>query len=161
MKYHIGLGSNVGKRKKNLEKAISLLKKSGVQIIKKSAVYETSPVGETGQSWFLNQVLEVQTESEPKSLLCLAKEIERRMGRIPTSPKGPRCIDIDILLAEKLILFSEELKIPHPQLIYRNFVLVPLNEIAQDILHPVLNEKIGDLWKKSNDPSIVRFYAPA
>jgi 2-amino-4-hydroxy-6-hydroxymethyldihydropteridine diphosphokinase len=159
MKYHVGLGSNIGKRKKNLEKAISLLKKSGVQIIKKSAIYETSPVGEADQSWFLNQVLEVQTESEPKSFLRL--EIEKRMGRIPTSPKGPRCIDIDILLAEKLILRSKGLEIPHPELTNRNFVLVPLKEIAHDAIHPVFNEKIGDLSKKSSDQSIVRLYKPA
>jgi 2-amino-4-hydroxy-6-hydroxymethyldihydropteridine diphosphokinase len=156
MIYYISLGSNIGERRKNLAQAISLLKKRMVQIIKKSAIYETSPVGNTEQPWFLNQVLKVQIESEPSSFLQLVKEIEKKMGRTHTRAKGPRCIDIDILLAEDRVVRSLELNIPHPELANRNFVLVPLKEIAYDIIHPILEEKIGDLWRKSKDKSKVR-----
>jgi len=161
MKYYISLGSNIGEREKNLAQAISLLKKNGVQIVKKSAIYETSPVGVTEQPWFLNQVIEVRTESEPRSFLQSVKEIEKKMGRTCHISKGPRCIDIDILLAENRIVRSVELNIPHPELANRNFVLLPLKEIASDTIHPVLKLKIGDLWQNSKDKSIVKFYVPA
>ncbi len=160
MKYYISLGSNIGKKEKNLERARNLLKKYGAQIINKSSIYQTSPVGDTKQPWFLNQVLEVRIESEPKSFLHLVKKIEKKMGRISTSLRGPRCIDIDILLAENSIVCSEELSIPHPELANRNFVLVPLKEIAFDRIHPVLKKKIGDLWRKSSDTSKVKLYVP-
>jgi 2-amino-4-hydroxy-6-hydroxymethyldihydropteridine diphosphokinase len=160
MKYHISLGSNIGERKKNLDQALSLLGKNDVQIVKESSIYESSPVGNTEQPWFLNQVLETQTELEPTAFLRMVKEIENKMGRIRTTPKGPRCIDIDILLAENRIVRSVELIIPHPEMTKRNFVLVPLKEIACETIHPVLNEKIGELWRKSKDRSIVRLYAP-
>ncbi len=161
IKYHISLGSNRGTREKNLDEAISLLEKNGVKILKKSSIYETSPVGNTEQPWFLNQVVEVQVETEPREFLCMVKGIENRMGRIPTEPKGPRCIDIDLLLAEERIVHSAELIIPHPELAKRNFVLVPLKEIADEAVHPVLNESIGDLCLKSTDSSIVRLFIPS
>ena len=130
MKYHICLGSNIGERKKNLALAIKLLKKRGVVIVNKSSIYETSPVGETEQPWFLNQVLEVNADSEPRTFLRLVLDVEKRMGRTRTAPKGPRCIDIDILLAEDRVVRSEDLDIPHPELANRNFVLVPLKPDA-------------------------------
>jgi len=161
MKYHISLGSNIGERESNLAQAITLLKKNGVNIVKKSSIYETSPVGDTEQPWFLNQVLEVQTESEPRTFLRLSKGIEKKMGRTCMIPKEPRCIDIDILLAENKIIQSEDLNLPHPEMANRNFVLVPLEEIAGDAIHPIRKEKIGVLWHKSKDRSIVRPYVPA
>jgi 2-amino-4-hydroxy-6-hydroxymethyldihydropteridine diphosphokinase len=161
MKYHISLGSNISEREINLAQAIKLLKKYGVNIVKKSSIYETSPVGDTGQPWFLNQVLEVQTESDPRTFLRLVKNIEKKMGRTCTTPKGPRCIDIDILFAGNKIVQSEDLNIPHPEIANRNFVLVPLKEIAGDAIHPISKEKIGILWCKSKDRSIVRPYVPA
>ena len=103
MKYHISLGSNIGDREQNLEQAISLLEDKGVNILKKSSIYETSPVGDGEQPWFLNQVLEVQTESEPTEFLQLVLGIETQMGRTREVAKGPRCIDIDILLAGDMI----------------------------------------------------------
>jgi len=138
-----------------------LLEKNGVKIIKKSSIYETAPVGNTEQPWFLNQVLEIQSDSNPKAFLRLALGIERSMGRTRQTPKGPRCIDIDILLAEDKIIQSQDLCIPHPEMANRNFVLVPLKEIAYDAIHPVLEEKIGDLWRRSKDRSVVRPYVPA
>lgn len=158
MRYHIGLGSNIGERKKNLARAVSLLEKNRVVILRKSSIYETSPVGNRAQPWFLNQVLEIRTELEPEALLKLAKRIEREMGRIRRPAKGPRCIDIDLLLAESRIFNSDELVIPHPEMANRNFVLVPLKEIAGEIVHPVLKERIGDLWKKSKESSAVNLY---
>ncbi|UCE42784.1 MAG: 2-amino-4-hydroxy-6-hydroxymethyldihydropteridine diphosphokinase [Candidatus Aminicenantes bacterium] len=156
MKYFISLGSNIGEREQNLAQAIMLLKKNGVNIIKKSSIYETSPVGNTEQPWFLNQVLEVQTDWEPRAFLRLVLAIEKRMGRTRTAHKGPRCMDIDILLAEDKIVDSADLNIPHPEMANRNFVLIPLKEIAFDAIHPVLEEKIGDLWRESKDTSAVR-----
>jgi len=161
MKYHIGLGSNTGDRESNLLEATHLLKKHGLDIVKESSVYETSPVGNMEQPWFLNQVLEVRSNSNPRALLHIVLGIEKSMGRTRTSPKGPRCIDIDILLAEDMIVQSADLNIPHPELANRNFVLAPLNEIACDSIHPLLGEKIGDLWRGSSDQSIVRLYNPA
>ena len=156
MKYHICLGSNIGERRKNLARAVVLLRQNGVSILRKSSIYETSPVGNTNQPWFLNQALEVQSEAEPKAFLCLVQGIEKKMGRTRTTLKGPRCIDIDILLAEDRIIHSEELIIPHPEMANRNFVLGPLKEIAFDTIHPEFKEKIGDLWCKSKDISIIR-----
>jgi 2-amino-4-hydroxy-6-hydroxymethyldihydropteridine diphosphokinase len=156
MKYHISLGSNIGNREKNLAQAVSLLKEKGAEVLKKSSIYETSPVGVKGQPWFLNQVLEVQVDSEPRAFLRMVLGIEAQMGRTRKIMKGPRSIDIDILLAEDKVVHSADLHIPHPELVNRNFVLVPLKEIAFDAIHPELGKKIGDLWRESKDPSAVR-----
>lgn len=156
MKYHICLGSNIGERSKNLARAVVLLRQNGVSILRKSSIYETSPVGNKEQPWFLNQALEVQSETEPEAFLCLVQGIEKKMGRIRSTLKGPRCIDIDILLAEDRIIQTKELIIPHPEMANRNFVLVPLKEIAFDTIHPELKEKIGNLWRMSKDSSVVR-----
>jgi len=161
MIYHMGLGSNVGERETNLMQAAVLLKKNGVNIIKKSSIYETSPVGNTLQPWFLNQVMEVQSNFGPSDLLQVILGIEKSMGRTRTTPLGPRCVDIDILLAEDKVVHSADLIIPHPELAKRNFVLVPLKEIAPDVVHPVFGKKIEDLWRRSKDRSIVRLYIPA
>lgn len=161
MTYFLCLGSNIGDRKKNLAQAISLMKKNAVQIIKRSAIYETSPIGIVEQPWFLNQVLQIQTVLEPRPLLLLLKKVEKKIGRTTGFPKGPRCIDIDILLAESRIVRSKVLIVPHPELANRNFVLLPLSEIAGDFRHPVLKETIEDLRRKSKDKSVVRLYEPA
>ena len=161
MKYYISLGSNIGERKKNLDQALSLLEKNKVKIVKESSLYETSPVGTKEQPWFLNQVLEIQTELEPTAFLRMVQEIEKKIGRIHTVPKGPRCIDIDIILAENRIVRTLKLIIPHSEMTKRNFVLVPLKEIACEAVHPVLNKKIGDLLQKSKDESIVSLYVSA
>ena len=156
MKYHICLGSNIGDREKNLAQALILLERKGVKVIRKSSIYETSPVGEPEQPWFLNQVLEVLSELEPEKFLRLVLDIEKSMGRRRATPKGPRCIDIDILLAEDRIIHTKELIIPHPEMANRNFVLVPLKEIAFGTIHPESKEKIGNLWRMSKDTSVVR-----
>jgi 2-amino-4-hydroxy-6-hydroxymethyldihydropteridine diphosphokinase len=153
--YFLSLGSNLGNRPRNLAAAARLLRKNGIQVLRASSVYETEPVDLAGQPWFLNQVLEVRSSLEPHALLKLAKSIEAGLKRVPTVAKGPRTIDIDILLAGDLVIDTPELIIPHPRLARRNFVLVPFNEIAPETRHPVLGKAIRDLALESPDPSRV------
>ena len=151
MRYFLSLGSNFGDRKNNLDKAIRLLSKAGVHIVSTSSVYETEPVEIVSESWFYNQVLEVETGLIPEELLLQVKRIEKQMGRIQTKSLRFRPIDIDILLAEEKIVYTESLQIPHPRMAKRSFVLNPLAEIAPDIKHPILNKRILDLLEKSKD----------
>lgn len=156
MKYFLSLGSNLGHRAKNLTKAISFLEEEGVKVIQVSSLYETEPVGFPDQPWFFNQVIAVETSLNPFDLLLLAKKIEKRMGRKILQIKGPRIIDIDILLAEQTLVQTDELVIPHPRMASRKFVLVPLKEISPDLLHPIMKVTIENLWKTSKDKAIVR-----
>jgi 2-amino-4-hydroxy-6-hydroxymethyldihydropteridine diphosphokinase len=155
MKYFLCLGSNLGQKKNNLKQALALLRNEGIRILRSSSFYETEPVDNLDQPWFYNQVVEVEAGFSPLELLKLVKKIEKRMGRKDSTQKSPRKIDIDILLAENAVIRTRELVIPHPRLEKRNFALVPLGEIAPDIVHPVLESKIEDLAKNSKDPSIV------
>lgn len=156
MKYFLSLGSNLGNRRENLELAISLLEKKCIEIVQSSSVYETQPVDFPSQPWFYNQVVEIETGREPQDLLCVVKGIEQKMGRIPDVQKGPRKIDIDILLAEDKIINTEELKIPHPSLHRRNFVLVPFSEISPGTVHPLRHMTIQSILENSRDHSLVR-----
>ena len=156
MKYFLSLGSNLGQKRDNLRKALARLRNEGIRILRSSSLYETEPVGVPGQPWFYNQVVEVEVNFSPGELLKLLKKIEQRMGRRASVQKAPRKIDLDILLAENTVIRKGELMIPHPRLEKRNFVLIPLCEIAPGIVHPVLKIKIEDLAKKSEDPSIVK-----
>jgi len=155
MKYHLGLGSNLGRTKRNLEKAVSLLIRKGIEIRKMSSLYKTEPVGRADQPWFINQAVEAESGLSPQELLIFVKEIETDMGREATVPDGPRIIDLDILLAEDTVIGTVELTIPHPRLAERNFVLVPLAEIAPQAVHPVLKRTIKDLCSRSKDRSRV------
>lgn len=155
MKYFLGLGSNLGHRRENLSLACQLLEAAGVKILKASSLYKTQPVGWKNQPWFYNQVIQVATSLDPWSLLSLVKEIENRLKRKKTIRFGPRTIDIDLLLAGKIVIRSRKLTIPHPRLHQRRFVLEPLNEIAPHILHPVIKKRIKTLLKETKDDSVV------
>lgn len=156
MKYYLGLGSNLGQKGDNLRQALARLRNEGIRILRSSSLYETEPVGVPDQPWFYNQVVEAEADFSPWELLKLLKKIEQGMGRKASAKKAPRKIDLDILLAENTVIRTGELVIPHPRLEKRNFVLVPLGEIAPGVVHPVLRIKIEDLAKKSEDPSIVK-----
>lgn len=156
MRYFLSLGSNLGDRMKNILQALAFLEEKGAKIVNSSSLYKTQPVDFPSQLWFFNQVVEVEAKIDPFDFIDLIKKIERKMGRKTGRPKGPRIIDIDILLAGEMVIQTKELKIPHPRMEKRNFVLVPFKEISAETLHPILKEKIENLWKKSKDDGIVR-----
>lgn len=133
---YLAIGSNIGNRYANILNALVLLFDEGINIIKHSSVYETIPYGVITQPNFLNIVLKCSTKLEPKLILRKVKDIEQRMGRTYTIKWGPRIIDIDILLYNNLVLKTEELTIPHNELKKRDFFLVPLLEIDNDLIDP-------------------------
>ncbi|MGD8538303.1 MAG: 2-amino-4-hydroxy-6-hydroxymethyldihydropteridine diphosphokinase [Candidatus Aminicenantes bacterium] len=155
-RYFLSLGSNLGDRENNLKMAVEFLSAEGIRIVSASSLYETEPVGITTEAWFFNQVLEVETRLNPEALLHLLKRIEEQLGRVHTECPKSRPIDIDILLAGEKTVNSRDLKIPHSRMTERNFVLIPLAEIAPDAQHPVLKKKIKDLLEKSKDRSRVK-----
>jgi 2-amino-4-hydroxy-6-hydroxymethyldihydropteridine diphosphokinase len=149
----LGLGSNIGDRRLNLEDAIRLL---NLEVDLASSIYETEPVDYLNQPWFLNQVIKTKTLLNPDELLLRCQSIENTLGRIREINKGPRTIDIDLLLYNDVVLQSDSLILPHPGIADRRFVLVPLDEIAPDFMHPVLKCSIHELLLKTADRSDVR-----
>jgi 2-amino-4-hydroxy-6-hydroxymethyldihydropteridine diphosphokinase len=141
---YLALGSNIGNRLANLKNAISNLTPQ-LNVKKKSPVYETPPWGFKEQTAFLNQVIMAETYLEPEALLGHLKRLETALGREPSFQNGPRLIDMDILFFDDLIIDSPPLVIPHPRLHQRAFVLVPLNDIAPDLIHSLLNIPISEL----------------
>jgi len=156
MIYFLSLGSNLGDKAQNLIKALSFLKIEKIKILKRSSLYETQPVDYPYQPWFYNQVVEVETDLNPFDLLDLIKKIEAKMGREPHASKKSRIIDIDILLAEDVVISTSQLTIPHPRLEKRNFVLIPFHEISPHVCHPLLKKTIQQLLDKSEDKATVR-----
>jgi len=141
---YLSLGSNLGDREGNLRAAVELLQTIGT-VSALSSLYETEPVEFTAQPWFLNCAALLETEKMPRQLLKALLDVERDMGRRRVQNKGPRTIDIDILLFGGSVVKTKGLTIPHPALHQRRFVLEPLTEIAPDVRHPVLKKTIREL----------------
>ncbi|HSU61707.1 MAG TPA: 2-amino-4-hydroxy-6-hydroxymethyldihydropteridine diphosphokinase [Bryobacteraceae bacterium] len=141
----LSLGSNLGDRQKNLEQALAALEQEQIQIVSQSAIYETEPQDVASQPWFLNMVVECQSRYFPLQMLTVIERIERDLGRIRTgvAPRGPRVIDIDILLFGNAVIEGPQLTIPHPRMLQRRFVLEPLLEIAPELRHPQTKEPLS------------------
>src|SRR5216683_899482 len=153
---YLSLGSNVGDREKNLRVAIDALPHAGVAIAKVSSFYETEPVDFLDQPWFLNCVVEAETHFDPFILLRALREIETKMGSKKVVAKGPRLIDMDILLYGSETIDTPDLQIPHPRMHLRRFVLTPLAEIAPNLKHPTWPCTATERLQRVADPSQVR-----
>jgi 2-amino-4-hydroxy-6-hydroxymethyldihydropteridine diphosphokinase len=153
---YLSLGSNIGDREAQLATAIESLQELGIRVVRRSSIYETEPQDFAGQPWFLNMVLEVETDYAPALLLSRIQQIEKQMGRQREIPKGPRTVDIDILFYGDAVIESAEMQIPHPRLTQRRFVLEPLAELAPDLRHPVLGKRIGELLPETHAQRIRR-----
>lgn len=160
----IGFGSNLGNRLDFCDRAVTLLgllPHSRLDAV--SSLYETEPVDDgaaPGPEWFLNGVVQIQTGIAPASLLEICREIERTLGRDPEDRKGPRTLDLDLLLYDDLIVADSTLTIPHPRLHLRRFVLTPLVEIDPERGHPLLRQSVRELLSQLRDPSVVRRLSP-
>jgi 2-amino-4-hydroxy-6-hydroxymethyldihydropteridine diphosphokinase len=156
----LALGSNMGNRQAYLEQAIGALETEGVHLLKRSSIYETEPQELHDQPWFLNMVIECETKLFPIQLVATTQRTERALGRDrgPRAiPKGPRTIDIDILLFGKALLNTPKLALPHPRMLERRFVLEPLVEIAPSLRHPITGRLLKDELGKVSGQKLKRF----
>jgi 2-amino-4-hydroxy-6-hydroxymethyldihydropteridine diphosphokinase len=153
---YLSLGSNVGDRARNLCDAIAALRSAGVQVMRISSQYETEPVDYLDQPWFLNCAVEAETELAAPELLRAVRGIEAQMGSKKLIAKGPRLIDMDILLYGDQVIDTPELQLPHPRMHLRRFVLEPLTEIAPDVRHPVFGQTVAEMLTQTPDKSAVR-----
>jgi 2-amino-4-hydroxy-6-hydroxymethyldihydropteridine diphosphokinase len=156
MTVYLSLGSNVGNREENLRTAIAALGDAGVRVTRVSSFYETEPVDFLEQAWFLNCAVEGETGVPALELLLALRGIETRMGSKKLVAKGPRLIDMDILLYGAETIDTPELQVPHPRMHLRRFVLVPLAEIAPTLKHPSWTKTVSDLAAATTDRSEVR-----
>ncbi len=150
----IGIGSNLGDRLQNCKRALRLLEQRGIRVKAVSGAYETEPWGGqsvAGQPDFINMAAVVETDISPRALLNVLLEVEKEMGRVRERKWGPRIIDLDILLYADEVMDQPGLKIPHPLMHERDFVLRPLAEIAPEALHPVLKKTVRQLLEEFSD----------
>ncbi|GAC1620105.1 MAG: 2-amino-4-hydroxy-6-hydroxymethyldihydropteridine diphosphokinase [Candidatus Acidiferrum sp.] len=159
-KIYLSLGSNVGDRAKNLTTAIAALADAAVTVLQVSSIYETEPVDYLDQGWFLNCVVEAETELTAKELLRELRGIEMRMGSKKQFARGPRLIDLDILLYGQESIEAEQLMVPHPRMLQRRFVLAPLAEIAPQLRHPSWPGTTAQMLAQTPDKSVVRLLKP-
>jgi len=152
----LGLGSNLGDRRAQLETAVDRLEERGVAVAARSALYLTEPVGGPPQGWFLNQVIGAAATLPPEALLDVCLGIERELGRRRTVSEGPRTLDLDLLLYGSEVRRTVELTLPHPRMHERRFVLVPLVQIAPGAVHPVLGLTAAEMLERCPDRSQVR-----
>ncbi|MCZ2099997.1 MAG: 2-amino-4-hydroxy-6-hydroxymethyldihydropteridine diphosphokinase [Chitinophagales bacterium] len=153
--YYLHLGSNVGDRKQMLLQAIEAIQKQIGKVVKKSSIYETEPWGLIDQPDFYNMAIEVNSKFSPEDVCKITKTIEKEMDRRKEVHWGPRNIDIDILYCGDFIIETPVLTLPHPQIYNRNFVLIPMMEIAGDFVDPVKNLTIDALYEACRDTNEV------
>lgn len=159
-KIFLGIGSNLGNREANLKEAVAMITKYIGLVSASSSVYETEPWGFRSENQFLNMVAEAGTELSPIDLMEAILLIEAKIGRTRSEKQySSRIIDIDIILYNDLILDVDDLRIPHPKMYLRRFVLVPLCELAPELVHPVLKKTMTSLLKICNNESRVKFYS--
>ena len=151
----LSLGSNLGDRRALIRSGLKMLAGAGVKVLQVSSLYRTEPVDLRSQPWFINCAAEVETKLSPRELLRVLKSTERALGRRRSTPKGPRPIDIDILLYENVVVRSPALAIPHARMRDRRFVLVPLREIAPRLLHPATGQTVSAMVRETADASKV------
>jgi len=152
------LGSNLGDRRGMISAAERLIGELAGEIVKYSRIYETQAWGKTSQPAFLNQVVEITSRLQPKQLLNTLQQIEDKLGRVRGDKWGERIIDIDILYYGNFIHQEKHLKIPHPEIPYRRFTLVPLVEIAPEFINPLLLKSNSDILAECNDVLKVQYY---
>jgi 2-amino-4-hydroxy-6-hydroxymethyldihydropteridine diphosphokinase len=153
---YIALGSNLGDRAENLRQAREQIGAPDLRVLRASSIYETAPRDVEDQPWFLNQVIECETDLFPRQLLARLQKIEKAMGRTRTSAKGPREIDLDILLFGDAVIKAPELEIPHPRMTERRFVLEPLAELAPEKRHPGTRRTVREMLKDVTGQAVKR-----
>ncbi len=153
---YLSLGSNLGDRLANLQAGIRALAASGVKARRLSSVYETEPRDLKAQPWFLNAVAEIETGLSPRLLLARTQRVEQALGRRRGEPKGPRVIDIDILLYGRMVVTLPDLTIPHPRMAGRRFVLEPLAELAPEMQQPGTHRTIREILADTLDQKVLK-----
>ena len=156
---YIGVGSNVGDKKTNFLEALARVAKlPDTRIVKESSLYESEPLGD-GKDWYVNGAIEIETKFKPDMLLKKFKNIERAMGRKKVKKRwGARIIDLDILLYDAAIVKKKNLRIPHPEIPNRKFVLIPLSEIAPQVIHPELGVTVSELLINVKDDKKIHLF---
>lgn len=154
---YIGFGSNIGDRLAYIHQALRRLSEADdISLTRVSSLYETEPVGNETQAWFLNGVVAIETHLLPQPLLEVLKNIEEQIGRRPHARWGPREIDLDLLMYEQYCINTPDLVVPHPEMHRRSFVLVPFAEIAPDVVHPVREQSVQNLLYDLTDGKVVQ-----